>query len=307
MSAPVFVVTPGTAEPAGSSARQEASAAPSPSGSQPGSGTRLVLSSLDSGDEIVLTGPEAHHAVSVRRLREPERVDLVDGAGLRLVCTVTSAGGGARDRLGVRVVERVVEPAPPVRLVLVQALAKGGRDEQAVETATEVGAETLLPWQARRCVSVWQGARRSRGQERWQATAREAAKQARRAVVPRVEEVRSTDELAQWVRATVEAGGVVGLLHEEARAPLSALLPALAGPGAVLTASQRPVLAVIVGPEGGIEGEEVTTLEKAGAVTVRLGPHVMRTASAGPVALAVLAQHAGLWEPAGAFPAEVAR
>ncbi|WP_243106663.1 16S rRNA (uracil(1498)-N(3))-methyltransferase [Actinomyces lilanjuaniae] len=50
------------------------------------------------------------------------------------------------------------------------------------------------------------GGQAFQGQERWQATAREAAKQARRAVVPRVEEVRSTDELAQWVRATVEAG-----------------------------------------------------------------------------------------------------
>ncbi len=257
-----------------------------------------MLTLLGSGDELVLTGTEARHAVTVRRLREPERVDLVDGSGLRLVCTVTSAGDGARDRLGVRVLERVVEPAPLVRLVLVQALAKGGRDEQAVETATEVGAETVLPWQARRCVSVWQGARRSRGRQRWQTTAREAAKQARRAVVPQVEEVRSTGELAQWARATTQAGGVVALLHEEARAPLSAL----AGPGQ----DGRPVLAVIVGPEGGIEREEVAVLEEAGAMTVRLGPHVMRTASAGPVALAVLAQRAGLWEPAGAPGTEVA-
>lgn len=301
------------------------------SSSRPGPGDRTRLSSLDSGDEVVLTGAEARHAVTVRRLREPERVDLVDGAGLRLVCTVTSAGGGARDRLGVRVVERVVEPGPWVRLVLVQALAKAGRDEQAVETATEVGVEAVLPWQARRCVSVWQGARRSRGRQRWQATVREAAKQARRAVVPQVEEARSTDDLAQWVRATTQAGGVVALLHEEARAPLSTLpLPtapgssparsvageATRGEGARAvvdaaaageTGGRRPVLAVVVGPEGGIDPTEVAALRDAGALVVRLGPHVMRTASAGPVALAVLAQRAGLWETSGALLTEVAR
>ena len=112
----------------------------------------------------MLTGPEARHAVTVKRLRMQERMDLVDGAGLRLVCEVTGAGvGGAKDRLAVRVLERIEEPAPPLRLTLVQALAKGGRDEQAVETATEVGAELVLPWQAERCVSVWQGAKQAKG------------------------------------------------------------------------------------------------------------------------------------------------
>ena len=58
---------------------------------------------------------------------------------------------------------------------------------------------------------------------------------------------------------------------------------------------ERPVVAVIVGPEGGIGAEETAALQEAGATTVRLGPHVMRTASAGPVAIAVLVQRAGLW------------
>ena len=53
--------------------------------------------------------------------------------------------------------------------------------------------------------------------------------------------------------------------------------------------------AVVVGPEGGISEAETTALRDAGAVAVRLGPHILRTASAGPLALAVLAQRAGLW------------
>ena len=265
VTAPVFILTPETIQPS--------------------------VASLRAGDELVLTGPEARHAITVRRLRAGERVDLVDGAGLRLVCTVTEAGAGAKDRLGVHVGERVEEPGPPVRLTLIQALAKGGRDEQAVETATEVGAEEVLPWQAARCVSVWQGAKKDKGRRRWAATAREAAKQARRAVVPRIEAPRTTRELAEWVRGAVAEGAVVALLHEEATAPITALPQAAApAPGGA-----RPALAVIVGPEGGIEEQEASILEEAGASIVRLGPHVMRTASAGPVALAVLAQRYGLW------------
>lgn len=276
MTAPVFVLTPETLEPAGAAA------------------------TAASRDLLVLTGPEARHAVTVRRLRAGERVDLIDGAGLRLVCEVTEPGaGGAKDRLGVRVTKRVEEPAPVIRLALVQALAKGGRDEQAVETATEVGADVVVPWQSSRCVSVWNGPKAAKGRARWQATAHEAAKQARRARVPEVLESAGTKQLAAWVREVVEAGGAVLVLHEEGTAPISgAELPA-SDAGDALTAagkrSEAPLLAVVVGPEGGIAPEETTALEAAGATTVRLGPHVMRTASAGPVALAVLAQRAGLW------------
>lgn len=261
MTAPVFLYRPETLEPDG------AAAVAGP------------------GDALVLTGPEARHAVAVRRLRTGERVDLVDGAGLRLLCEVTAAGeGGAKDRLAVRVIERAAEPAPPVRFALVQALAKGGRDEQAVETATEVGADLIIPWQAERSISVWAGPKAAKGRARWEATAREAAKQARRARVPEVAEPRRTAGLAAWVRGVVDDGGAVLVLHEEATAPISGVELPSAG-----------VVGVIVGPEGGISAEEIVALEDAGAITVRLGPHVMRTASAGPVALAILAQRAGLW------------
>lgn len=298
MTAPVFILTSDTLEPAGAAARAAA------------------------GDVLALTGPEARHAVSVRRLRAGERVDLVDGAGLRLVCEAMRPGApaagdrpagpdrsdrpgpgrpgrpdrpdrpkrsGGPDRLSVRVLERVEEPEPPVRLALVQAPAKGGRDEQAVETATEVGVDLVVPWRAGRCVSVWNGPRAARGRARWEATAREAAKQARRARVPRVERDLSTRELAAWVRGVRDAGGAVLVLHEEAGTPIGAA--ALPEPGG----GRSPLLAVVVGPEGGIGEEEVAALEGAGARAVRLGPHVMRTASAGPVALALLAERAGLW------------
>ena len=270
MTAPVFVFTSETIEPA------DAAASATP------------------GTILMLTGPEARHAVTVKRLRMQERVDLVDGAGLRLVCEVTGAGvGGARDRLAARVLERIEEPAPPLRLTLVQALAKGGRDEQAVETATEVGVELVLPWQSERCVSVWQGAKQAKGRQRWQATALQAAKQARRARVPEIGEARDTRRLADWVGRTVRGGGVVLVLHEEAGTAISTAMESLGLPA---PEEVPPVLAVVVGPEGGISPEETAVLEAAGAMTVRLGPHVMRTASAGPVALAFLAHASGLWE-----------
>lgn len=133
-------------------------------------------------------------------------------------------------------------------------------------------------------MSVWKGPKADKGRQRWQATARQAAKQARRCYLPQVEQLHSTAQLADWVRASCAAGQVVVLLHEEASAPIASVqLP------------QSGQIAVIVGPEGGIGASETQALVDAGAQLVRLGPHVMRTASAGAVALAVLAQRAGLW------------
>jgi 16S rRNA (uracil1498-N3)-methyltransferase len=235
------------------------------------------LAGLGAGAEFTLDGDEGRHAATVRRIRAGERIDLADGAGVVAHCEVTAAG---RDQLELRV-DAVVELPPPVlRLALAQALAKGGRDEQAVETATEVGVDTVLPWQAGRSVVRWQGERGAKSLARWQSIAREAAKQSRRPRLPLVEPVRSTRELA--VRASGAALALV--LHESGKRPLPDVrLPAA---GEIL---------VIVGPEGGIADDELTQFTDHGALAVRLGPEVLRASTAGPVALAYLAAQTGRW------------
>lgn len=192
-------------------------------------------------------------------------------------CEVTAAGSGRLD-LRVDDVERL--PPPPLRLALAQALAKGGRDEQAVETATEIGVDVVLPWQAGRSVVRWQGERGERARHRWETIAREAAKQSRRSRVPLVEQARSTAALAR--RAGEATLALV--LHEAAERPL--LDVPLPQAGEVL---------VIVGPEGGIGDDELALLTDAGAVAVRLGREVLRASTAGPVALGWLAARTGRW------------
>jgi 16S rRNA (uracil1498-N3)-methyltransferase len=235
------------------------------------------LDALVAGAGFVLDGDEGRHAATVRRIRAGERIDLADGDGVIAHCEVSVAG---RDRLDLRVdgVERL--PAPNLRLALAQALAKGGRDEQAVETATEVGVDLVLPWQAGRSVVRWQGERGERARHRWETIAREAAKQSRRAWVPGVEPARTTSALAR--RSAESALALV--LHEAAERPLLDVELPAAGE-----------LLVIVGPEGGIGDDELGVLAGAGALSVRLGPEVLRASTAGPVALGWLAARTGRW------------
>lgn len=248
-----------------------------------------LLDGLGPGGSYVLEGTEGRHAGVVQRRRAGERVDVVDGAGTRLRCEIAESDAG---RLLLTVLERVDEPAPAVRLVLAQALAKGDRDELAVESATEVGVDEVVPWQAQRSVVVWRGERAARSRAKWVATVRQATKQSRRAWVPEVAEPLDTRALAERVRAVAGAGGVTVVLHESATTPLGEVaLPATTGDDGAMA----PDVLVVVGPEGGIADDELAALTDAGAAVARLGPHVLRTSTAGPVALALLAQRLGRW------------
>jgi len=238
----------------------------------------FLVDALPDGAETVLDGAEGHHAAAVRRLRPGEAVLLSDGAGGLAECTVTRVGG---DRLTLAVLGRTrIEPPRP-RLVVVQALAKGDRGELAVELLTEVGADEVVPWAAARSVAVWRDQRGAKALARWRATAREAAKQSRRAWLPVVTEPHSTAEVAARLAAT--GGGL--LLERDAEVPLgTAALP----PGGDLV--------VVVGPEGGITADELAAFTAAGGRPGRRGPTVLRTSTAGAAALAVLSVRTGRWD-----------
>jgi 16S rRNA (uracil1498-N3)-methyltransferase len=229
------------------------------------------------GDRIVLDGPEGRHAAAVRRLRPGERVDLTDGAGLVAECVVTHAG---RDSLEVEATSRRRLPPPEPRIVVVQALPKGDRGELAVETMTEVGVDAIVPWAAARCVTQWRPERRAKALGRWRSTAREAAKQARRAWLPDVRDLATTREAA----GCAAGAALAVILHEEASRPLSAIEVPSAGE-----------IVVVVGPEGGITEEELAAFEAAGGVPALLGPTVLRTSTAGVAAASVLLSRTGRW------------
>jgi 16S rRNA (uracil1498-N3)-methyltransferase len=246
----------------------------------------------DTGGLAVVGGDEGFHAVTVRRIRPGEQLVLGDGAGAMAHCEVESAG---RDGLSARVLERwsVAPGRPPVTVV--QALPKSERSELAIELATEAGADAFLAWQAARCVASWQGARVGKGLRRWRAVVRSAARQSRRAYIPPVDGVLSTSALTQRIRDDVAAGAVVLALHESATSRL-----------ADVAVAQANSLTLLIGPEGGIAPEEVDAFTEAGAVTVRLGPQVLRTTTAAAVALGALGVLTPRWDQPGEVgPGEV--
>lgn len=221
------------------------------------------------GGTATVTGDEARHAVAVKRIQVGEHVLLSDGAGRTVTGEVVTAG---KQELVVRVDQVEDAPPPALEFVAVQALAKGERSELAVEMLTEVGVRRILAWQAARSIVRWQGDRAAKSLAKWQSTAREAMKQSRRTFLPEVTAA-GTKDVAELLAAV----DLALVLHEDATEHIADVdLP------------RQGRVAVVVGPEGGISPEELDTFQQAGARTVLISDGVLRTSTAGAVAVGQL-------------------
>lgn len=239
---------------------------------------RIELAVLPvAGQKILLTGPEAKHAATVRRMRIGEAIQLSNGQGVRVRGVVNSVESSQVD---IEVAEVISEPMPKIQIHLAQALAKGDRDELAIQAATELGIFGVIPWQAERSISRWDGPKATKGRERWQTIVNEAAKQSLRVFEPLVSEPKSTKELAGLV-ASFDS---VLILDPSSGVGISS--QALPNSGRLL---------LIVGPEGGISDSELSLLESSGAHRVHLGESILRTSTAGLAAISALMATSGAW------------
>jgi 16S rRNA (uracil1498-N3)-methyltransferase len=220
-----------------------------------------------SGEVVKLEGDEARHAVRVLRVRPGEEITVSNGAGEVVRAVVTEAGA----TLSADVEARRSEPRPRPALHVFAAIPKAGKLDLVVQKLTELGVEVIQPFPASRSVARWDPKKASAQTERLNAISREAAKQSRRAWLA---EVRLPQRLE-----TLELPKAAFVLDEEAGLRLTAALP-----------DEAPeTIALIVGPEGGFEREEVETLSARGVTPASLGPLILRTETAALVATTVAA------------------
>lgn len=221
------------------------------------------------GSVVTLDGPEGRHAAVVRRIGVGETVTVTDGEGCGVRGPVVAV---RKDGLDLQVAELLTARPSAPRIVCVQALPKNERAEQAVDLLTELGVDEIVPWQASRSIVRWSGERGDKSRSKWQAVAREASKQSRRLTVPQITPVASTAEVA----ARLAQASVAYVLHEGASVPVAEVRP------------PRTDLVIVVGPEGGIAPDELAAFAAAGAEQVLIADTVLRSVTAGAVAVAQL-------------------
>ncbi|MBI4901975.1 MAG: 16S rRNA (uracil(1498)-N(3))-methyltransferase [Actinobacteria bacterium] len=221
------------------------------------------------GSLVTLDGPEGRHAAVVRRIGLGENGTVTNGEGRGVRGPVVAV---RKDGLDVEVGELLESVPPRPRVVCVQALPKNERAEQAVDLLTEIGVDEIVPWQASRSIVRWSGERGDKALAKWRAVAREAAKQSRRLTVPVIAPLATTAQVAVRLAASPAAY----VLHEGASLPVAAVRP------------PRSEIILVVGPEGGIAPDELAAFEAAGATAVLIADTVLRSVTAGAVAVAQL-------------------
>ncbi|SMX64644.1 16S rRNA (uracil(1498)-N(3))-methyltransferase [Brevibacterium antiquum] len=244
------------------------------------------------GHVLIFGEDVAGHAVRVRRLGPGDELEVVDGSGTRVRGTVSSASA---NELGLHIASVTHTDQDQPRLVLVQALAKSDRDLQAIEAATEIGVDEVIPWAAERSIADWPAKKRDKLAAKWDNVLRAASLQARRSRFPlRHDLVRGTG-LASALTET----DTVYVLHEAAELRLSQALSA-DGPANTSAAEESSTAAsgrivLVVGPEGGVSDAELDALADVGAKAVLLGPTVLRSSSAGAAGLVMAQNSLGRW------------
>lgn len=238
-----------------------------------------TLTALTAGDVVTLSGVEGRHAATVSRLRSGELVSLGNGRGLIATVLVSDV---EKNAVVFEVSSVREESEPRHAFVLAQALAKTDRDERAVESSVELGVDAIIPFAASRSVSRWDAAKEAKGRARWQSIAREASKQSLRAWVPEVRPMATISDLIALPGTRLIALDASGISPQDVNWTST--------PGET---TQQTVF--VVGPEGGFSAEERNALIGAHATIVRLGSNVLRTSTAGPVALGIASTLSGRW------------
>ena len=229
-------------------------------------------------ENLALEGSEAHHALHVLRVRQGERVTVLDGAGVERLCEVVQH---ERSRVHLRVVEARTIPPLPYEITLAQAVPRGKLFESIVQKATELGVHRIVPLLSERVVTHLDEEQASQKAVKWQGVALEAIKQCGAPWLPKVEPaIKPHQFLAQKPQFDLV---LVGSLQPGAQHPRKHFIEFQR------VHHQKPrTLCVWIGPEGDFTLEELNEIQSAGALPITLGRLVLRTDTAATYCLSFL-------------------
>jgi 16S rRNA (uracil1498-N3)-methyltransferase len=223
------------------------------------------------GNQILISGKEAHHSLGVMRHKVSDEVTVFDGTGKEYTGVVTQTRPGL---LTLEIIKtRHIAREEKYSITLIQAIPKKNKMDYIVEKATELGVIGVIPVTTARTIPCWSDSKKAAISARWQKIAREAAKQCGRADLPEVKPVINIEE------ALKDTGGydlkLMAALNNKAVKLKDALKNCPGGK-----------IVIAIGPEGDFTSAEVKKAERHGFRIVNLGPRVLKSDTA---ALAVLA------------------
>ncbi len=230
-------------------------------------------------ETMQISGTDAHHIVNVLRMKTGDEICVIDPMAQMAIVKITSI---YNEIINVEMVQPLSEEREPnISVHLAQGLPKGDKFEYIVQKAVELGVTKILPLIMDETVVKYDDAKKISRNKRWQAIAREAAKQSKRLAVPIVEQVQSIDELLNSIEPDVI---VLALYEGNTKYGLKEILN---------EHSNNKSFLLIIGPEGGFSNKEVNLLKEHDVILASLGSRILRTETAAVVAVSAVMYHYG--------------
>ena len=218
------------------------------------------------GDNVIISGADAHHITDVLRLKEGDEIIVCGGDGFDCITRLTSL---SKDEVSGEITGRNPSTAePPVKIRLFQCMPKGDKFEYIIQKTVELGVTEIVPVESKRCIVKIPANKAASKTERWNKIAESAAKQSGRGLIPKVVSPMSFKEA---VKIFTDCDLPIVAYEMETEMSLKNLL---------ISNANAKTVNIFIGPEGGIDDDEIALLKNAGANSVTLGPRILRTETA---------------------------
>lgn len=220
------------------------------------------------GNTVKIYGQDVNHIGNVLRMKKNEKIYVSDkDTGFKYLSKIEEI---TKEEIICTILNNVESTESNIKVTLFQGLPKADKMEYIIQKSVELGINKIVPVEMKNCIFKLKD--EDKKLQRWQTISETAAKQSKRNIIPKIEKLQTIDSLAEKI---CEYDLVIIAYENEENISLKQLLQ-----------GNREVnnIAIVIGPEGGIDKKEVDKLIQAGAKVASLGKRILRTETA-PIAM----------------------
>ena len=219
-------------------------------------------------NEIIIIGEDVKHIKSVLRKQIGDNIEICDQeTGKTYKCEISEI----KEEIKNKIIEEIESAEDKIKVDIYQGLPKADKMELIIQKSVELGVNAIIPVEMKRCVVKIDSKNESKKIERWQKIAESAAKQSGRNTVPEIREIMKLEEI---IKLKNEYDSIIVCYENEKENYIKKELLRLKEQ---LVSKQKIQIAVVIGPEGGLEEKDVEYLKQNGAEIVTLGKRILRT------------------------------